>query len=85
VSQKKILPLEEAITRAPSNLRMGASASFSEEQVFALDEVLTTLLRGGDVRAMRKSKALISIAEKLPTMKATLERQRERRAAKGLR
>ena len=80
VSPKKILSTEEALARRRP-IQVAASASFSDEQVFALDVVLTTLLRGGDVRAMRKSKALLEVHGKLPVMKAAIERQRERREA----
>jgi hypothetical protein len=63
------------------NIRVAASASFSEEEIGALSEVLTKLLAGGDVRAMRSSKALGGLMRKLPVMKAAIERQKERRAA----
>jgi len=84
VSPKKILSTEEFIARGTpkKNMQLRASASFNEEEINALDTVLLTLLRGGDCSAMKKSKALIEIAQKkLPVMKTALERQRERRAA----
>ena len=51
----KTLSTEEAVARGRA-IRVAASMSFSEEQISALDIVLTTILRGGDLRTMRKSK-----------------------------
>lgn len=70
-----------AASRKLKNIRVAASASFSEEEIAALSEVLSKLLAGGDVRAMRSSKALGGLVRKLPVMKVAIERQKERRAA----
>lgn len=80
----KTLSLEEVKARKirPSDLRLAASCSFSEEELGALDTILTTLLRGGDTRKMRARDVQV-LAKKVPAMKATIERQKQRREALG--
>ena len=80
----KTLTLEEVKARKvrPSDLRLAASCSFSEAELATLDAILTTLLRGGDTRKM--AALAQSLAKKVPVMKATIERQKQRRAALGL-
>lgn len=80
---KKPMPDEEVIKRGWKNLRVSASASFSESDVSALAQVLTALQSGADVRLMAKAPALVSVAKKIPTMKKAIERQKLRRAMKA--
>ncbi len=83
MSGRPTLPIEEAIKRLPKNIAISASHSFNAEEVAALSELLVGLLAGRDVRKMAQSKALTSVARKVPTMKAAIVRQKERRAAKA--
>lgn len=66
------------------NLRLGASTSFSEREIAVLDELLTKMRRQADVRGLARAPELASVARKVATMQATVERQHERRAAKSL-
>lgn len=77
------LPLEEAVRRPLKVVRLAASTSFSEAEIHALDELLSKLRRGADVRQILRSPAIANVMKKVETMKQTLERQRERREAKG--
>jgi len=63
------------------NVHLSASTSFSDEEIGALDSILTTLLRGGDARKIASGSAVQRLARKMPTMKAAIERQKARRAA----
>lgn len=79
----KLLSPDDARTRNLANTRLAASTSFSEKEIGVLDEIVMKLLRGADMRAMARSPEVASIARKVVNMKATLRRQRERRAAIG--
>ena len=78
----RIMSIDEVRAKniRPSDLRIAASCSFSESELAALDTILTTLLRGGDTRKMRAADVQ-ALAKKVPAMKATLERQKQRREA----
>lgn len=80
----RTLPLDR-LRAAPrrqllSNLRVGASTSFNEQEIVALDQILTTLMRGGDTRRLA-SGPIQALAKKVPAMKASIARQKERRDA----
>lgn len=83
MSGKKPLPDGEAIKRSLANLRLAASTSFTEEEIEGLDSLLSTLRRGGDARLIARSPAMVNVSRKVLNMKATLERQRARRALKA--
>lgn len=77
------LPLEEAILRPLKSVRLAASTSFTADEVLLLDTMFSAMRRGSDVRTLYRSPVLSGIERKVLTMKATIERQRERRAAKA--
>lgn len=66
-----------------ADVKFAASMSLHADELAALDEVLTKLLRNADVRALAKRPAIAGIARKVTVAKATLERQRARRAVLG--
>lgn len=67
-----------AAAKKPRRARR-ASHTFEESEIAALDEVLRCMLRGGDVRRMRKAAPLIGLHQKTQAMKASLARQKDRR------
>lgn len=77
----KALSFDEALLRPLKSMRLAASTSFSEKEIAALEELIAKLLRGADLRTVARSAEVASIARKVISMKATLRRQRERRAA----
>ena len=79
----KTLTDEEAASRAPKNLRIAASTSFSEKEVLALEEIVNKLLRGSDLSGMKRAPEVASIARKTISMKQAVERQKVRRAARA--
>lgn len=62
--------------------RLSASQSFTPEEVECLHFLLTSLLRGGDVRAVTRNKAFASLYRKALTMKVRLQQQAEKRASR---
>ncbi len=72
---------ERRRTGGIADLKLAGSSSFTEGEVHALDELLATLRRGGDARGLVRGEALLSVAKKLPAMRAQIERNRSRRMA----
>ena len=68
------------MTKKPTLPRLGASQSFNEAEVQALDVIVSTILRGGDTRALQKNPAIAGLARKAQGMKASLERARAARS-----
>lgn len=68
------------MTRRCDIVRLAASTSFTAREVDLLDQILAATRRGGDVRMLAKSPEAGAIARKLQVMKASIERQRARRA-----
>jgi hypothetical protein len=64
--------------------RVAASQSFTEPEVAALDLIIKTILRdGGDLRVLRKSAAVINLARKVGSMRASIARQKLKRDTLG--
>lgn len=59
--------------------KLAASTSFNEQEIVALDQILTTLMRGGDTRKLTAA-PIQALARKIPAMKASIERQKAKRA-----
>lgn len=78
------LPIDLATAKL-SNVRLAASTSLTEEEILALDALLSVLRRGGDARTIARSPAITKLTRKVLGMKLTLERQHERRAAMAAR
>jgi hypothetical protein len=74
---------QKARKRASAAIRLAASTSFTAEEVDAMDEIVRLLLRGADMRQVGKSPVVAQLGRKVQVMRATLERQREKRAAAG--
>lgn len=60
--------------------RITASQSFSEEEVTALETVLSTLRRGGDTKVLMRSTAMTNVARKVEAMRLRVAELRARRA-----
>ncbi len=60
--------------------RLGASQSFSEDEIKTLDTIVSTILRGGDARSLQKTPGLANLARKAQSMKATVEKAKALRA-----
>lgn len=52
-----------------------ASQSFTVDEVNALDAIFSTLLRGGDVRILIRSKAASTLPRKILAMRGSIARQ----------
>jgi hypothetical protein len=80
----RTLTTEEVVARRTrmADLRIAASTSFTEEEILALDTILTTMLRGGDTRTLAAA-PIQQLSKKMPSMKAAVARQKERRKAIG--
>lgn len=61
--------------------RVAASQSFTEAEVLWLDQLLTTMLRGGDTKVLIRSKtdARASVVRKVGGMRRTIETQKRKR------
>lgn len=79
MSRTRALPDDVAIARSATNSRLAASASFTEREVLALDQLFAVLRRGGDPRVLVRSAALSGIPRKLAVMRSALQRQHARR------
>jgi len=82
---------EEASTRVDAKdprrcdvVRLAASQSFGAEEVALLDQIVKTLLRGGDARNLRRAAPFANLARKVQKMSETIERQRAVRATAGV-
>lgn len=53
-----------------------ASQSFTVDEVNALDAIFSTLLRGGDVRVLIRSKAASTLPRKILAMRGSIARQK---------
>ena len=56
------------------NLR--ASMSFSDEELLALDSILSVVRRGGDARTIAKQPAAVRVAAKVARMRTNVEDRR---------
>jgi hypothetical protein len=58
--------------------RPGSSAaqSFTAEEIAALEQILTTLRRGGDASVMARQPVVVRIARKVDAMTRSIARQR---------
>lgn len=59
--------------------RISASQSFTPSEVAWMDQLLRTVLRGGDVRAFATSDLMSKWMRKVQTMRQTVERSRVER------
>jgi hypothetical protein len=82
VSRARPLPDDVAAKRSLANLRVAASTSFTADEVHTLSAVLALLRRGGDARMLVRTPVIANVMRKVENMKATLERQKTRRALK---
>lgn len=62
-------------------ITLRASMSFSDDEVLALDSILSTIRRGGDARTIAKQPAAVRVAAKIVRMRNNVE---DRRAAAAL-
>lgn len=65
---------------SPSNPRRpgtGASTSFRASEIEWLDQLLKTVLRGGDALFLVRSSVASNVIRKVNAMKRSLERQKE--------
>lgn len=67
--------------RKQSPPRIAASQSFTEAEVRWLDELFSTLLRGGDARVLVRSKsdARAGVIRKVGSMRRTIDTQKRKR------
>lgn len=59
--------------------RSGASQSFSADEIRVLGEVLSGLMRGGDMSGLVRAPGFAGLARKAQGMKASAERRRQKR------
>lgn len=61
-------------------VRLAASCSFSIDEVTALDQLIRSLLRGGNTKHLSAHPAVHALARKVERMKRTIGEQKKRRA-----
>lgn len=57
-------------------IHLRASMSFSDDEVLALDSILSVVRRGGDARTIAKQPAAVRVASKIVRMRNNVEERR---------